>query len=151
MSDRTDRPAPADLPALAPSRRDWPGQLGGPPAAPPRPVTANERSIVPRRQATRKAYGDALVALGARPEVVALDGEVGNSTYAGEFAAAYPDRFFEMFIAEQQLIAAAVGLAVRGCVPFASTFAAFLSRACSRSVTPPPRARCRAGGAQRSG
>jgi transketolase len=80
------------------------------------------------RVATRKAYGDALVALGARPEVVALDGEVGNSTYAGEFAAAYPERFFEMFIAEQQLIAAAVGLAVRGYVPFASTFAAFLSR-----------------------
>ena len=78
--------------------------------------------------ATRKAYGDALVALGARPEVVALDGEVGNSTYAGEFAAAYPDRFFEMFIAEQQLIAAAVGLAVRGYVPFASTFAAFFCR-----------------------
>jgi transketolase len=54
--------------------------------------------------------------------------EVGNSTYAGEFAAAYPDRFFEMFIAEQQLIAAAVGLAVRGHVPFASTLAAFFSR-----------------------
>ena len=77
--------------------------------------------------ATRKAYGDALVALGARPEVVALDGEVGNSTYAGQFAAAHPDRFFEMFIAEQQLIAAAVGLAVRG-YAFASTFAAFFSR-----------------------
>jgi transketolase len=80
------------------------------------------------RVATRKAYGDALVALGGRPDVVALDGEVGNSTDAGEFAAAYPDRFFEMFIAEQQLIAAAVGLAVRGYVPFACTFAAFLSR-----------------------
>jgi transketolase len=78
--------------------------------------------------ATRKAYGDALVALGARPEVVALDGEVGNSTHAGQFAKAYPDRFFEMFIAEQQLIAAAVGLAVRGYAPFASTFAAFFSR-----------------------
>ncbi len=80
--------------------------------------------------ATRKAYGDALVALGAaQPGVVALDGEVGNSTHAGEFAEVYPDRFFEMFIAEQQLIAAAVGLAVRGYVPFASTFAAFFSRA----------------------
>ncbi len=78
--------------------------------------------------ATRKVYGDALVALGSRPEVVALDAEAGNSTYAGQFAAACPDRFFEMFIAEQQLIAAAVGLAVRGYVPFASTFAAFLSR-----------------------
>jgi transketolase len=78
--------------------------------------------------ATRKAYGDTLVALGARPEVVALDGEVGNSTHAGQFARAYPDRFFEMFISEQQLIAAGVGLAVRGYVPFASTFAAFFSR-----------------------
>ncbi len=86
------------------------------------------RYQVADKVATRKAYGDALVALGVRPEVVALDGEVGNSTYAGEFAAAYPDRFFEMFIAEQQLIAAAVGLAVRGHVPFASTFAAFFSR-----------------------
>ncbi|HEU5393002.1 MAG TPA: transketolase [Streptosporangiaceae bacterium] len=87
------------------------------------------RYQVAGKVATRKAYGDALVALGAaRTDVVALDGEVGNSTYAGEFAAAYPDRFFEMFIAEQQLIAAAVGLAVRGYVPFASTFAAFFSR-----------------------
>jgi hypothetical protein len=86
------------------------------------------RYEISSRVATRKAYGDALVALGARPEVVALDGEVGNSTYAGEFAAAYPDRFFEMFIAEQQLIATAVGLSVRGYVPFASTFAAFFSR-----------------------
>ena len=99
--------------------------------APRRPEAA--AVTLPRYQmsskvATRKAYGDALVALGARPEVVALDGEVGNSTYAGQFAAAYPDRFFEMFIAEQQLIAAAVGLAVRGYVPFASTFAAFFSR-----------------------
>ena len=64
------------------------------------------------KEATRKAYGDALVALGAvRPDVVALDGEVSNSTHADEFKKAYPDRFFEMFIAEQQLVAAAVGLA----------------------------------------
>ncbi|MGD0833174.1 MAG: transketolase [Candidatus Dormibacteria bacterium] len=79
--------------------------------------------------ATRKAYGDALVAVGNRPEIVALDGEVGNSTYAEEFAAAHPDRFFEMFIAEMQMVSAAVGLQVRGYVPFASTFAAFTSRA----------------------
>src|SRR5437764_11878911 len=80
--------------------------------------------------ATRKAYGDALKALGAaRPDVVALDGEVSNSTHADEFAHAYPDRFFEMYIAEQQLVAAAVGLQVRGYVPFASTFAAFFTRA----------------------
>jgi transketolase len=79
--------------------------------------------------ATRKAYGDALLALGARSRVVALDGEVGDSTHADEFAEAHPDRFFEMFIAEQQMVSAAVGLAVRGYRPFVSTFAAFLSRA----------------------
>lgn len=80
--------------------------------------------------ATRKAYGDALVALGAaNPDVVGLDGEVSNSTYAEEFAKAYPDRFFEQYIAEQQLVAAAVGMSVRHKVPFASTFAAFFSRA----------------------
>jgi transketolase len=61
--------------------------------------------------------------------VVALDGEVSNSTFADEFKKAYPDRFFEMFIAEQQLLAASVGLAVRGKKPFASTFACFWTRA----------------------
>jgi transketolase len=80
--------------------------------------------------ATRRAYGDAVTALGARnPRVVALDGEVSNSTYADAFAKAHPDRYFEMFIAEQQLVASAVGLGVRGYKPFASTFAAFLTRA----------------------
>lgn len=80
--------------------------------------------------ATRKAYGDALKALGAaRPDVVALDGEVSNSTFADEFAHTYPERYFEMYIAEQQLVGAAVGLQVRKYKPFASTFAAFLSRA----------------------
>ncbi|GAC1670627.1 MAG: transketolase [Candidatus Dormibacteraceae bacterium] len=79
--------------------------------------------------ATRKAYGDALKALGAMPEVVATDAEVSNSTHADEFRNAYPDRFFEMWIAEQQMVAAAVGLSVRGYKPFASTFAAFFSRA----------------------
>lgn len=80
--------------------------------------------------ATRKAYGDALVALGAaNPDVVGLDGEVSNSTYTEEFAKKYPDRYFEQYIAEQQLVAAAVGMSVRHKIPFASTFAAFLSRA----------------------
>jgi transketolase len=79
--------------------------------------------------ATRKAYGDTLKALGARPTVVALDGEVSNSTFAEEFARAYPDRYFEMFIAEQQMVATAVGMSVRHYIPFASTFAAFLTRA----------------------
>ena len=79
--------------------------------------------------ATRKAYGDALAALGARLDVIGLDGEVSNSTFADECARAYPERYFEMFIAEQQMVAAAVGFSVRGYRPFASTFAAFLSRA----------------------
>src|SRR4029077_5319616 len=79
--------------------------------------------------ATRKAYGDALVALGAIPDVVAMDGEVSNSTHADEFAKAFPERFFEIYIAEQQLVATAVGMSVRGYRPFASTFAAFFSRA----------------------
>ena len=80
--------------------------------------------------ATRRAYGDAVTALGARdPRVVALDGEVSNSTYADAFAKAHPGRYFEMFIAEQQMVASAIGLSVRGYKPFASTFAAFLTRA----------------------
>src|SRR5947209_4757720 len=80
--------------------------------------------------ATRQAYGEALAALGnQRGDVVALDGEVSNSTHSELFAEAHPDRYFELFIAEQQMISAAVGMQVRGWVPFASTFAAFLSRA----------------------
>ncbi len=80
--------------------------------------------------ATRKAYGDALAALAARRgDVVALDAEVSNSTYAEIFAQAHPERYFEMFIAEQLMVAAAVGIQVRGWKPFASTFASFLSRA----------------------
>ncbi|MDB4996503.1 MAG: uncharacterized protein JWM74_3935 [Myxococcaceae bacterium] len=80
--------------------------------------------------ATRRAYGDALEALGgARTDLVVLDGEVSNSTYADAFAKAYPERYFEMFIAEQQMVAAAVGLTVRGKLAFASTFAAFFTRA----------------------
>jgi transketolase len=80
--------------------------------------------------ATRRGFGEALAALAASDgRIVALDGEVGNSTYTELFAAAYPERYFEMYIAEQQLVATAVGFQVRGWVPFAATFAAFLSRA----------------------
>jgi transketolase len=80
--------------------------------------------------ATRKAYGEALKALGdARGDVVALDGEVSNSTYSEIFREAHPDRYVELYIAEQQLIATAVALQRRGWKPFGSTFAAFLTRA----------------------
>jgi transketolase len=85
---------------------------------------------VGEKVATRGAYGDALAWIGSVDEkVVALDGEVGNSTYAERFAAKHPERFFEMYIAEQQMVAAAIGLQARGWKPFASSFGAFLSRA----------------------
>lgn len=99
-------------------------------------TTRTPRTFVPptyelsRSIATRKAYGDALKSLGASlPDVVVLDAEVSNSTFASEFAKAFPDRYFEMFISEQQMVAAAVGLCIRGKTVFASTFAAFLTRA----------------------
>jgi transketolase len=114
--------------------RDIKVEVGSPAAAEPHSFPAGRLELpaydVGEEVATRKAYGDALAALGGgRGDVVALDGEVSNSTYAEIFAAAHPERYFEMYIAEQQMIAAAVGLQVRGWVPFASTFAAFLTRA----------------------
>ncbi len=109
------------------------------PQAPPsngRPHRFEPTQVAPaawdlgEKVATRRAYGDALVAVGAGDgRVVALDGEVGNSTFSELFLDAHPDRYFEMYIAEQQMVAAAVGMQVRGWRPFASTFAAFFARA----------------------
>ncbi|MCA1583204.1 MAG: transketolase [Acidobacteria bacterium] len=80
--------------------------------------------------ATREAFGTALAKLGdADSRVVALDGDVKNSTFSERFEAAHPDRFYQMFIAEQVLIGASMGLAARGAIPFPSTFAAFMGRA----------------------
>jgi transketolase len=88
------------------------------------------RYEVGSKVATRKAYGEALAGLGAAdPRVVALDGEVDNSTFSEFFGKAHPERYFEMYIAEQQMVAAAVGMQILGWKPFAATFAAFLSRA----------------------
>ena len=96
----------------------------------PAPQSSGRRWGADDKVATRRAYGDALAALGAeRADVVALDGEVSNSTFSELFRKAHPDRYFEMFIAEQQMVAAAVGLQVRHYRPFASTFAAFFTRA----------------------
>ncbi|MDH6464382.1 transketolase [Micromonospora sp. A200] len=103
-----------------------PAPATGAPAAQPLQLPRYDRGA---KVATRNAYGDALRAVGVRPEVVVLDGEVSDSTRADRFTDAYPDRYFEMFISEQQMVAAAVGLQVRGYRPFASTFAAFFSRA----------------------
>ena len=80
--------------------------------------------------ATRHAYGTALERIYPHfTNMVVLDAEVSNSTYAEIFKAKYPDRFFEMYIAEQNMVGAALGLAIRGKTPFVSTFAAFLTRA----------------------
>src|ERR671919_1437490 len=105
------KPAAGDSHEFQPSARDWPAYETG------------------SKVATRKAYGEALAALGGEQgDVVALDGEVSNSTYAEIFRDAHPERYFEMYISEQQLVAAAVGMQVLGWKPFASTFAAFMSR-----------------------
>jgi transketolase len=101
-----------------------------PPWSPRKGAYQAPRYEVGAQVATRAAFGDALRALGdAREDVVALDGEVGNSTYSERFGKAHPERFFEIYIAEQQLVSAAVGMQVLGTVPFASTFAAFFTRA----------------------
>jgi transketolase len=103
-----------------------------PPAWDPPSIRRDSVELKPYTDAlaTRKAYGETLAALGeARTDVVVLDAEVSNSTYSEDFQKVAPDRFFEMFIAEQQMVAAAVGMQVVGFVPFASTFAAFLTRA----------------------
>ena len=80
--------------------------------------------------ATREAYGDALARLGdVNPLIVVLDGDTKNSTYSEKFMKAHSERFFESFIAEQNMVGAAVGLGAMGKIPFASTFACFLTRA----------------------
>jgi transketolase len=104
-----------------------------PPAWRPAPLPAPKAPDLKRYTdpvATRKAYGEAIAALGAaRADVVVLDAEVSNSTHAEDFKKTAADRFFEMYIAEQRMVAVAVGMQVVGFVPFASTFAAFLTRA----------------------
>jgi transketolase len=93
------------------------------PAGPP-------RYEIGKSVATRNAYGAALTRIAPKfPQLVSLDGEVSNSTMAEMFAAKVPARFFEMFIAEQNMVEVALGLSLHGKIPFVSTFAAFLTRA----------------------
>ena len=112
-----------------------------PPIAPP-PVRASVGEPAPGGElprphyqlgdkvATREAYGSALAALGTLdPRVVALDADVGNSTFSETFEQVHGDRFYETYIAEQVMVGAAMGLASRGSIPFPSTFACFLTRA----------------------
>jgi transketolase len=104
------------------------------PAPAPDLPMGNGRVTLPRYEvgtpvATRAAYGDTLAALGTDPRVMVVDAEVGNSTHADRFHQSHPDRYFDVFTAEQQMLATAVGLNVRGFRPYAATFAAFLTRA----------------------
>ena len=100
-----------------------------PKRAAPRPAPPSHYEIG-QAVATRAAYGAALARMApAFPQVVNLDGEVSNSTMADRFKASAPDRFFEMFIAEQNMVEVALGMSLRGQIPFVSTFAAFFSRA----------------------
>jgi transketolase len=99
------------------------------PAAPSR-VFSFERTEYKEKTASRLAYGNALAALGrVNPDVVVIDGDVKNSTYADKFFEAFPERSFQAFIAEQSMAGLAMGLAAKGFIPFAATFAAFLTRA----------------------
>jgi transketolase len=93
------------------------------PASPP-PYTVGGKEL-----ATRAAFGAALAALGkTNPRVVALDGDVKNSTHTEDFEKVAPERFFQGFIAEQNMMGAAMGFAARGKIPFAASFACFLAR-----------------------
>jgi len=116
--------APASLasmiPKPAPSSR---------PVEQPKPVAAPAYKLGDQ-VATREAFGAAIVKLGdADARVVALDADVKNSTFTDKFEKAHPDRFYQNFIAEQVMVGSAMGLAARGAIPFASTFACFLTRA----------------------
>lgn len=87
-------------------------------------------AVAKNKLSTRRAYGAALLSLGAADErIVAVDGDVSNSTFADMFKKVFPDRFFECKIAEQNMVSVAAGLAAGGMIPFASTFAKFLARA----------------------
>jgi transketolase len=112
---------PVHEPAPTSPRAGQPAPGGG--QSPPR----YERGT---KMATRTAFGDALAAAGgSHPDLVVLDGEVADSTRTEAFAKQHPDRFFEFYIAEQQMLAAALGMQARGLVPVAATFAAFFTRA----------------------
>src|SRR5215471_242002 len=117
-------PVPGAEP-FKPNPRPWPS----------RAVATATGEITPARKlgemsATREAYGDALAKLAVvDPRIVALDGDTKNSTYTEKVLKTKPEQFLEMFIAEQNMIGTAMGLAARCKVPFVATFAAFLTRA----------------------
>lgn len=127
------------LEELGPVDKSWCGQVAAPEDCPflkpmlaESPVMPDEKPLyeIGQTVATRRAYGNALVRLAPKhPELIVLDAEVGNSTYAEFFLKVAPERYFELFIAEQNLVGVAQGLSRRGKKPFVATFAAFFSRA----------------------
>jgi transketolase len=117
-----------DAPAIAPPEPRRVGQAAAPAPLRRKPVKPAYR--LGELVATRTAFGRALEKLGESDlEIVALDGDVKNSTGVAEFAKNYPDRFFEGFIAEQNLLGTSLGLAVYGKTPYTATFACFWTRA----------------------
>src|SRR3989338_2673348 len=121
------------LAELGPVDQNLRGTIRAPKNATPKKEKAKPSSggvPISKPISTRKAYGYALARVGGqRGDIISLDAEVSNSTYAEIFAAQYPKRFFEMFIAEKNMVGVALGLSRRGKKPFVSTFAAFLTRA----------------------
>ncbi|HSW47424.1 MAG TPA: transketolase, partial [Phycisphaerae bacterium] len=111
--DSPDRPARIDIEPFADAMRR----------------AKADDAVAKNKLSTRRAYGIALLSLGHADErIVAVDGDVSNSTFANVFAKAFPHRFFECKIAEQNMISVAVGLAAGGMIPFASSFSKFLVR-----------------------
>ena len=120
-------PVPDRVPSLA-SQIEKPKAIAREEVAPGPPAPPSYKIGDP--VATREAFGAALVKLGeVDSRIVALDADVKNSTFSDKFEKKFPDRFFEAFIAEQVMVGAAMGLAARGAIPFAATFACFLARA----------------------
>ena len=124
----------AALDELGPLSSNGGFQIDAPPA-PSKRAAGEIREAAPpdysigEDAASRSGYGAGLAKLGdANPQVVALDADVKNSTYAEQFMEKHSNRYFEMFIAEQNLVGSGIGLSKCGKVPFVSSFAAFLTR-----------------------
>ena len=127
VADLADSPA-VELTAPAPVERPAGEAMSAGSFAEALSAVGLDGPLAERELSTRRAYGAALAALGADERIVALDGDVKNSTFAEFFAGRFPERYFEGRIAEQNMISAAVGLAAGGRVPFVSSFAKFLVR-----------------------
>ncbi len=123
-------PTPPTAPAAGKPKRGDVRKLEWPSFAAAMEAAGLSAALEKGKCATRRAYGAALQAAGQLvPQVVALDGDVSNSTFANLFARACPDRFFECKIAEQNMVSTAAGLSAAGFIPFVNSFAKFLSRA----------------------